>query len=222
MTIKSNTFTFLQELKKNNTREWFQEHKEEYDLANQNVKEFIEGMITRLAEFDLHINTDIKASKCLFRIYRDIRFSKDKTPYKYWFAAGISIDGRKLDGPEYYVHFEPGNNFIAAGYWRPKKAHLDAIRQEIDYNAADLIKALAAGGWVVTDLSQEDKLVRPPAGYSIDDPNIELLKLKSYILYKKFSDEELKSTDALDKVVAACQTIYPFKVFIHNSIADIA
>ncbi|GGH10652.1 DUF2461 domain-containing protein [Sphingobacterium alkalisoli] len=218
MLIRSATFSFLRNLKKNNTREWFQEHKEDYDLANQNVKEFIEAMIQRLSEFDLQINTDIKAAKCMFRIYRDIRFSKDKTPYKSWLAAGISIDGRKLDGPEYYIHIESGNNFLAAGYWRPKKEHLDAIRQEIDYNAVEFVNALAAGGWKPEDLSQEDKLVRPPAGYDANDPNIELLKLKSFILYKQFSDEEMQSADALDKVINTCKDIYPFKLFIHQAI----
>src|SRR5690606_20273314 len=104
------------QLRENNSREWFQAHKEVYDKANDNVKAFITALIAEMSVFDPHINTDIQASRCLFRIYRDTRFSKDKTPYKTWFAAGISVDGRKLDGPEYYLHIEPGKNFLAAGY----------------------------------------------------------------------------------------------------------
>lgn len=218
MNIKVSTLSFLSDLKENNSREWFQEHKDQYDDAHQNIKEFIEAMIVALSKFDPQINTDIKASKCMFRIYRDVRFSKDKSPYKSWLAAGISIDGRKLEGPEYYIHIEPQNSFIAAGYWRPKKEHLDAIRQEIDYNYEALEGALRAGEWNISDLSAEDKLSRPPAGYSVDDPNIEVLKLKSFIIHQPLSDEEISGADALNIVISLCKRIYPFKKFIQEAI----
>lgn len=218
MEIEVSTFAFFKDLAKNNNREWFLENKGRYDNAHSNIKAFIEGMIVELSKRDPHINTDIKASKCMFRIYRDVRFSKDKSPYKSWLAAGISVDGRKLDGPEYYIHIEPNKSFVAVGYWRPKKEHLEAIRQEIDYNFEGLSSALAGGNWTVEDLSQEDKLVRPPAGYAVDDPHIEVLKLKSFILYKNLSDAELTAADALDKVIAICERILPFKKFIHEAI----
>lgn len=218
MNISISTLDFLSGLRENNSREWFQEHKEQYDTALQNVKTFIEAMIVALSGFDPSINTDIKASKCMFRIYRDVRFSKDKSPYKSWLAAGISVDGRKLEGPEYYIHIEPQNSFIAAGYWRPKKEHLDAIRQEIDYNYQALEGALQSGGWKITDLSQEDKLSRPPAGYSVEDPNIEVLKLKSFIIHRQLTDEEINDADALSRVVDICERIYPFKKFLQEAI----
>ncbi|SFS75152.1 DUF2461 domain-containing protein [Sphingobacterium wenxiniae] len=218
MKIEKQTIDFLRQLQKNNNREWFQENKESYDAAITNVKEFITELIAEFAVFDPHINTDIQASKCLFRIYRDIRFSKDKTPYKNWFAAGISIDGRKLDGPEYYLHIEPEKSFLAAGYWRPNKNHLEAIRQEIDYSTPELLKALDAGGWKVEDLSREDKLKRAPAGYAEDDPNIELLKLKSFILYQQFTDEEITDGQGLQNLVKTAERIYPFKRFIHQAL----
>src|SRR5690606_39666200 len=100
MKIEKASFDFLVSLKENNNREWFQEHKAAYDAAHNNVIEFIEAIIQRLADLDPHIHTDISAKKCLFRIYRDVRFSKNKDPYKSWFAAGISVDGRKLAGPD--------------------------------------------------------------------------------------------------------------------------
>ncbi len=218
MNISASTFGFLLELSKNNNREWFQDHKVQYEKALQDVKVFIEGLIVALSQFDPQINTDINASKCMFRIYRDVRFSKDKSPYKSWLAAGISIDGRKLDGPEYYIHIEPNNSFIAAGYWRPKKEHLDAIRQEIDYNGDALREALKAGNWTVADLSEEDKLRRPPAGYSAEDPQIELLKLKSFIIHQQLSDQELIGTDAMNNVVGVCKRIYPLKKYIQEAI----
>ena len=95
MKIEKSTFDFLNNLKDNNNREWFQENKPEYEAALKNVTEFIEGIIMKLSELDPHINQEISAKKCLFRIYRDVRFSKNKDPYKSWFAAGISVDGRK-------------------------------------------------------------------------------------------------------------------------------
>jgi uncharacterized protein (TIGR02453 family) len=211
MFIQSDTFQFLKELSENNNREWFQAHKEHFVAAQADFMDFIVKMIVGLSQFDPHINTDIDAKKCMFRIYRDVRFSKNKDPYKKWLAAGISIDGRKLDGPEYYIHIEPGDkSFIACGYWRPKKEHLDAIRQEIDYSASQLHAA---------DLSPEDKLMRPPSGYAADDPNIELLKLKSFIIHETLPDVVLQDKDALQKVLAICKRIYPFKAFLHDAIA---
>lgn len=108
MAIQSATFNFLSELKANNNRDWFLENRSRYDLANQNIKDFIADFIKHLAQADRYITEEIPVSKCLFRIYRDTRFSKDKTPYKNWFGAGISVAGRKLNGPEYYLHIEPG------------------------------------------------------------------------------------------------------------------
>ncbi|MBE8712912.1 DUF2461 domain-containing protein [Sphingobacterium hungaricum] len=218
MNIKRSTFDFLEQLTKNNNREWFQENKALYDDAHQNVKDFITAMIVELSKFDPQITTDIVASKCLFRIYRDVRFSKNKDPYKTWFSAGISLDGRKLAGPEYYFHIEPEKSFIACGYWRPEKLHLELIRQEIDYNSAAMKTALKKGGWQVEDLSSEDKLVRPPAGYDAENENIEQLKLKSFILYKKLEQKDLTSDKAMQNVIDACESMYPFKLFIHQAL----
>lgn len=218
MNIEKQTFDFLKQLKENNDREWFQANREAYEAALANVKAFITALIKELSSFDPHINTDIQAGKCLFRIYRDTRFSKDKTPYKNWFAAGISVDGRKLDGPEYYLHIEPGKNFLAAGYWRPEKQHLDSIRQEIDYNFTGLEEALQQGGWSVDDLSSEDKLKRAPAGYNEDDPHIDVLKLKSFILYQPFDDKQLCGAKGLELLVDTAKRILPFKSFIHEAL----
>lgn len=218
MKIEKQTLDFLSDLKLNNNREWFGENRETYESALSNVKDFITELIKQLSSFDPHINTDIKSAKCLFRIYRDTRFSKDKTPYKFWFAAGISVDGRKLDGPEYYLHIEPGKNFLAAGYWRPEKQHLEAIRQEIDYNYTGLEEALHQGGWTITDLSAEDKLKRAPAGYSEDDPHIDVLKLKSFILYQAFTDEQISGPEAMSGMIDTARRILPFKSFIHQAL----
>lgn len=218
MNIKSSTFQFLAALKENNSRAWFQENKEAYEAANNDVREFVAALILKLSTFDLHINTDISAAKCMFRIYRDVRFAKDKSPYKAWLAAGISIDGRKLDGPEYYIHIEPNNSFVAVGYWRPKKEHLEAIRQEVDYNFAGFEALLKSGGWEPCDLMIDDKLKRPPAGYTVDNPAIEILKLKSFILHHPISDRDMTRAFALEHIVELLQRTLPFKDFLHEAI----
>lgn len=220
MNIKTSTFEFLSALKENNNREWFQANKADYDNAQSDVKNFVEQLIVKLSAFDMHINMDIKAAKCMFRIYRDVRFGKDKSPYKSWLAAGISVDGRKLDGPEYYIHVEPGNSFVAVGYWQPKKAHLAAIRQEIDYEYANFEETLTSGGWDINDLSQEDKLKRPPAGYSLDNPAIEILKLKSFIIFKPILDRDMIRAFALEHITEMFQRTLAFKDFLHQAIED--
>ncbi|WP_159634496.1 DUF2461 domain-containing protein [Sphingobacterium composti Ten et al. 2007 non Yoo et al. 2007] len=218
MNIAASTFEFLKALHENNNREWFNAHKGEYEKAKDNVEAFIQALINKLAMFDPHIDESILAKKCLFRIYRDVRFAKDKSPYKTWFAAGISLDGRKLEGPEYYIHLGPDDSFIAVGYWRPKKEHLESIRQEIDYNLEAFEEALSAGDFTADDLSKEDKLVRPPAGYTEGNDAIEYLKLKSFIIFKHLEDREVLKAFALEDIVQVFQRAIHFKNFIHEAI----
>jgi len=219
MHIDSATFSFLSTLQANNNREWFQANKHQYDAAHQNVKDFITEFIIRLSKLDRYITVDIPVSKCLFRIYRDTRFSKDKTPYKNWFGAGISVAGRKLNGPEYYLHIEPEKSFIAGGYWRPEKEHLSAIRQEIDYNSQQFLQIINAPGFKkYCILNDEDKLKKAPAGYSPDHPEIELLKLKSFTASAPLTDTVLTSEEGLDHILTFVEAMYDFKLFLHQAL----
>ncbi|UIR55760.1 DUF2461 domain-containing protein [Sphingobacterium sp. SRCM116780] len=217
--LNQNTFTFLKDLQDNNSREWFAEQKDRYEAALADVRQLVAELITALSQFDPHIPADIQPNKCLFRIYRDTRFSKDKTPYKNWFGAGISVDGRKLDGPEYYIHISPENSFIACGYWRPEKMHLDAIRQEIDYNTErfnTIVQDLQDNKGL--SLETEDKLKRPPVGYDAEHVAIEFLKLKSFVTHQALSNKELTSKDAMDNIIASYKTMLPLKQFLHEAI----
>lgn len=219
--IHPDTFTFLAAIKENNDREWFQENRPAYERAWQNMKDFTQAVITGLAQTDRYISEDIPVSKCLFRIYRDTRFSKDKTPYKTWLGAGISTAGRKLNGPEYYLHIQPGNSFAAGGYWRPEKDHLAAIRQEIDYNGARLLELLDEPAFKNhCQLDLQDKLKRPPAGFDEGNPYIEYLKLKSFTAFEQLPDEQLASSDGLDKVLQAFRRMYGFKLFLHEALGE--
>jgi len=217
--IHSDTFGFLTNVRENNDREWFQQHRDAYEAAWQNMKDFTQAVISGLAESDRYISADIPVSKCLFRIYRDTRFSKDKTPYKTWLGAGISTAGRKLNGPEYYLHIQPGNSFAAGGYWRPEKEHLSAIRQEIDYNGAELAAILEEPAFKKNcRLDDQDKLKRPPAGYVEDNPYIEWIKLKSFTAFESFNDSDLSTDGGLVKVLQAFRRMYRFKLFLHQAL----
>jgi len=219
--IHPDTFGFLAAVKENNDRDWFQQHREAYENAWGNMKDFTQAVIKGLAETDRYISEDIPVSKCLFRIYRDTRFSKDKTPYKTWLGAGISTAGRKLNGPEYYLHIQPGNSFAAGGYWRPEKDHLAAIRQEIDYNGAELSAILEEATFKKNcQLDMQDTLKRPPAGYDDDHPHIEWIKLKSFTAIESFKDNELSGAGGLEKVLQAFRRMYAFKLFLHQALGE--
>jgi uncharacterized protein (TIGR02453 family) len=137
--INPQTLDFLKELIKNNNREWFQANKTAYDKARENVIEFATELIGLLHKIDPGIDEALDPKKSVMRIYRDIRFSKNKTPYKNNFGISIPTSGLKNGGVEYYLHLTPGASFIAGGYWMPENEHLKKIRQEIDYNGKDLI-----------------------------------------------------------------------------------
>lgn len=217
--ILADTFDFLAAIKLNNDREWFQEHRSPYESAWQNMKDFTAGLIAGLARWDRYISADIPVSKCVFRIYRDTRFSKDKTPYKTWLGAGISTAGRKLNGPEYYIHIQPGNSFAAAGYWRPEKEHLAAIRQEIDYNGARLHDIFNEPAFKKNcQLDTQDTLKRPPAGFNEDHPYLDWLKLKSFTALETFTDDELQREDSVELVLSAYRRMYDFKLFLHEAL----
>jgi len=216
--ITASTYSFLRDLKKNNNREWFHENRNRYEAALANVQSFIRALIDGLAEFDPHIHTDISEKKCMFRLYRDTRFSLDKTPYKTYFSAGISVDGRKLHGPEYYIHISPEACFIACGYWRPEKAHLDAIRQEIDYNEQEFFELLQDLQEKQIPLSLEDQLKRPPVGYAADHKAIFYLRLKSFVLDQQLPSSALQQADAVAHICNSFKAMLPFKNFIHQAI----
>jgi uncharacterized protein (TIGR02453 family) len=219
--IQPQTLEFLKELEDNNNREWFQANKERYESARENLIDFTAGIITGLHKIDPGVNGDLDAKKCVMRIYRDIRFSKNKTPYKNNFGVSIPASGLKLGGVEYYLHVQPGKSFIAGGYWMPEPEHLKAIRQEIDYNAADLKKTIDDKEFIKLfgEFRKQDQLKTVPRDYSADNENIDLLKLKSFIVSHQLTDKELMNTKATDLIVNTCSKILPLNVFLKNAIA---
>jgi uncharacterized protein (TIGR02453 family) len=218
--IQSQTFEFLKDLVENNNREWFQANKERYDKARENLIEFTADFITKLHKVDPTVSADLDPKKCVMRIYRDIRFSKNKTPYKNNFGVSLPTLGSKLGGVEYYLQIQPGKSFIAGGYWMPEAEHLKAIRQEIDYNAADLKKIVDDKEFVKLfgEFTKQDQLKTTPKGYEADNENIDLLRLKSFIVSHPLKDKELTGAKAADEIVAICSKICPLNVFLKNAI----
>lgn len=219
--IRPETFQFLVDVSENNNRDWFQKHKEEYLLARENCLEFAHFIIQELRKFDDTLPADLQAEACVMRIYRDIRFSKDKTPYKTNFGIAISGNGKNFNGPGYYLHIQPGSSFVGGGSWYPEKDQLKAIRQEIDYNGAEFLSIVKAKTFLENfrELDPEGKLRSAPKGYDPDHELIEYLKLKSFVVSKHLTNAELQKSDAVSNVTNTFNKLYPLMVFLRNAIS---
>ncbi len=187
---------FLKQLAKNNSKEWFDVNRKTYELAKEEFIDVVKKTIDKSAAFDKGL-AGLEAKKCLFRINKDIRFSKDKSPYKLNMGASMNPGGKKEMGAGYYIHIEPGKSFLAGGCYMPPPDVLAKIRQEIDYNGADFKKILNAKDFKTyfKALSNEnDKLKTAPKGYAKDHPDLDLLQHKHFIVV-----HPLKDTDVTDK-----------------------
>ncbi len=213
--IQPSTIAFLKRLKKHNERSWFSEHKDAYLAAKTNFEDFIQQLLVGFGKLDPGIS-NLTVKECVFRIYRDIRFSKDKTPYKAHFAAGMNKGGKRVHFPGYYLHIEPGNTYLGGGIWHPSKEMLHKVRQEIDYNFDDFLSIISKKTFKDTfgSFSEEDKLMRPPRGYEKDNPAIEYLKLRSFTVGTSFSDKAVMQPDFIKKVLDTYKKVKPLIDFI--------
>lgn len=218
--INEQTFWFLANLNENNNRDWFLDHKSECEIAKQNVEAFADELLLKLRAIDSSISEHITGRKSVMRIYRDVRFSKDKTPYKTNFGIGFSTIGKNGNYPGYYIQIQPNNSFIAGGYWMPEAAHLKAIRQEIDYNSSQLLSIIESIDFLdfFGGISTDDKLKTSPKGYAVDHKHIELLKLKSFTVVHNFSNEEMMNRSIIDEMTKGLSLILPLTEFIKNAI----
>ncbi len=218
--INQQTLDFLADLALNNNREWFTANKDRYEKARENVIDFTAALLGYMRKVDPNISDDLDAKKCVMRIYRDIRFRKDKTPYKNNFGISVPTVGSKLGGVEYYLQIQPGNSFIAGGYWMPEAADLKAIRQEIDYNAAELKNIIDDSVFVKLfgNFRDQDQLKTVPREYSADNENIELLKLKSFIVSHQIKDKDILKSNCAEQIAQICTKIYPLNVFLKNAL----
>lgn len=212
--LSKETLTFLTDLNKNNNREWFTCNKSRYLVAQENMVNFVDALIQEISDFDEAV-LKIDAKKSIFRIYRDTRFSKDKTPYKTNFGAGLGM-GKGSEIAGYYLHIEPGKSFLAGGVYQPDSSILKEIRREISVNADEFMTIINGSEFrkYFTGLSEEDKLVRVPAGFDKDDPMAEVLKLKSYIAVYNLTDREILEKDAVKKLADMFKQVKPLNDFL--------
>jgi uncharacterized protein (TIGR02453 family) len=219
--IRKETLDFLRKLGKNNNRDWFEKNKALYLAAKEDVEKSIDTMITGIRTFDKRIGSDLTAKKCMFRIYRDVRFSKDKRPYKTNMGASINPGGNKMaPAPGYYIHIEPGNAFVAGGMWMPPAPELAKIRQEIDYNFPEFKKIVSDKNFkkYFGGLNQDDKLSTTPKGYAKDHPAIEFLRLKSFIVVSEIPEKDVMSKNFVKSATAAMKAMLPLMNFLQRAI----
>jgi len=216
--IDKKTLDFLSKLRKNNSKEWFDKNRKLYEEAKANTETFVSELLIRMAPFEPGVAT-LVAKKCLFRINRDIRFSKNKSPYKSNFGASINPGGKKSPGAGYYLHIEPGNSFIGGGLYMPEPAMLAAVRQEIDYDLKGFNKILADKKFkkIFGGLETIEKLQRPPKGYEESNPAVDILKHKHFIVSHMLSDTDLLSKNLLKQTVAAFDAMHPFIAFLNRA-----
>ncbi|WP_082671896.1 DUF2461 domain-containing protein [Chryseobacterium sp. JAH] len=216
--ITNKTFEFLNKLKKNNNREWFNENKNLYTEAQSDVLNFIESLISEIGKYDENL-LKMDAKKSMFRIYRDTRFSKDKIPYKTNFGASLGM-GKGNQKGGYYFHLEPGKSFIAGGIYMPEPSTLKAVRKEISLYGDDFLTILNDKKFkkLFSGLSEDDKLKKIPQGFEKEDPMGEFLKLKSFIVVYNLKDEEIINKNAAANLSKIFEVMKPLNAFLNRAL----
>lgn len=212
-------FDFLVRLQFNNDRDWFQAHKSEYHAIRAGFETFIDALIVPLAQLDSDIGT-VTARETIFRIYRDVRFSHDKTPYKTHFSAFIANGGRKTRYAGYYIHVQPDESFFAGGMYHPDPETLESVRNEI-YHHPDEIRAILDNRKFKKTfpvLTTEGKLKNPPKGYPKDFKEIDLLKNKHFITHYPLENEFFFQENPIDRIVQLSEIQYPFNAFLNRAV----
>jgi uncharacterized protein (TIGR02453 family) len=201
---------FLADLSENNRREWFEARRPEYQALRDQFTAFVGELIERTADFDERVRWK-DPRDCLFRIYRDVRFSNDKSPYKTTFSAYVSEQNRRGAPPGYYLEVdEKGVMLAAAGIWMPPAPVLNRLRASLAEHPERFERVLRSRGFKKTfgDL-QGDRLTRPPRGYAADAPLIEHIKRKSYIVWRETDARQMRHEDALAYVADSFRTARP-------------
>ena len=216
--INPETLNFLSALEMNNNREWFNENKNLYLEAKENVENVVNEIISGVSAFDKCIER-LEAKNCIFRIYKDTRFSKDKTPYKTNIGASLVEKGPKtLDNAGYYVHLEPGISFLAGGVYMTEPKNLKAIRERISYEGSDFLKILNKKSFKDHLELRGEKLVRVPQGFDKDNPMGDYLKFKQITVFHALSDKDVLDENFVNNTVKIFKEIYPFNQFLNEAI----
>lgn len=218
--ISKASLKFLKDLKTNNNRDWFTANKSRYETAKEEFEEFVESLLLEIAKFDNSIGHHT-AKDCIFRIYRDVRFSADKSPYKTHFGAHVTSAAKKSEihsRAGYYIHIGPRESMLAGGAYLPTGDWLKAIRNEIAHNADGLRKILNSKGFKEYFGEMEgEQLKTAPRDFPKDHPEIELLKYKSFLATHRCKDSVVTSADFLKHAAKTFRALYPFDQFLNEA-----
>lgn len=214
MHIQKTTLDFLKGLQKNNTRDWFEKHRDEYLAAKENVEEVVGGLILKVAEFDPSVKR-LTPKESLFRIYRDVRFSKNKAPYKPWFGAVIAKNGRKSNQADYYLHLEPGNVFLGCGMYTPSSEQLNNIRKAIDKDSTPLRKLMKSTAFKNAKW-WKDELKTAPRGYAKDHPDVDLLRWKQFVPLVRMSQKDVLDKKFIQKAAQQFKKMKPLNDWLNK------
>ena len=207
-TIPAYSFEFLKAIKKNNNRDWFNTQKETYLIELAHLEQFANALLSKMNKHDV-IETP-SGKKSLHRIYRDTRFSKEKTPYKTNWSGGFSRAGKQRRGG-YYYHLEPGSSFVAGRFWGPNPEDLKRIREELTYDATPLRKILKSKPFKNTFGTLLGEQVKTtPKGFDANNPAIDLLRYKQFLVKKSFSDNEVFDKHFVEKAAQTFRSMRPF------------
>ena len=202
--ITTEVFDFLKSLEQNNEREWFNQQKKSFKNVEKQVKDFCAEVFELLSQHD-----KLDSFK-LFRIYRDVRFSKNKAPYKTHFGCSFKREQPGLRGG-YYIHIQPSKSFIAVGFWEPNSADLKRIRQELDYEASEFRRILSHNKLSsVWGSLKGEQLKTAPRDFPKDHPDMDLIKFKQFLLIKEFTDEQVKKSSFGADISESIKVARPF------------
>lgn len=219
--LQPSTLKFLKDLKRNNNKEWFDVNRKRYEVAKEDFNNLVKTIIEKYSSKDEEL-ASLQVKDCVFRINRDVRFSKDKSPYKTNMGASINRGGKKSIYAGYYFHLEPGESFVGGGLWMPEAENLKKVRQEIDYCFDEFRKIINNKKFKDTygDLYTEEgvKLSRPPKGYNEDNLAVEFIKLKSFLSMQKITDADLTDKNLVKKITTAFEVLRPMVKFINRSL----
>lgn len=219
----SNILHFLSELKQNNNREWFNDNKPWYEQIKNDFLQLGDELIVEIAKFDEDIK-NLNVKECVFRIYRDTRFSHDKTPYKTHMGVYIAAGGgRKSQRGGYYLHLEPDNSFVSVGVWCPDPAVLKALRQSVHDNIDELEDIINQPDFSAyfANFYEQDKLKTVPRGFPKDAPHAELLKLKHFLVDHHLSRKELERKDFVSYITGLMKNGYPLNRFLNYTVDEV-
>lgn len=217
MRLDSIVFDFLSLLEKNNNRDWFKENKDMYQAVLKNVQDFATGLIAGIADFDPAIG-NLEAKDTLFRIYRDVRFSPDKSPYKTHIGVYFAPNGKKSLDAGYYLHIQNNMSMLSGGLWCPDNSLLKKVREEIYYTPEDLIHILENKKFKSTfgGLADVENLKRPPKGYSADFEHVKLLQYRHYLVERYVSNKDVLADNFMDIALKTFKVMSPLVDYLNK------